>query len=95
LLLHLIMRQKPKRLPFPAFRFLVRKAVANGAACSFGICALLLMRMGLIALMCLALAKPRILSEALSLAGDRPAAVGHRHRYRASMGYTVAGRTAR
>ena len=29
LLIHLMMRQKPKRLPFPAFRFLVQKHRSN------------------------------------------------------------------
>ncbi|MBX7102579.1 MAG: BatA domain-containing protein [Gemmataceae bacterium] len=92
-ILHLIMRQKPQRVPFPAFRFLARKATANRRKLQLRHLLLLLMRMFLIGLVCLALARPRIVSEALSLAGDRPAAVVLILDTSPSMGYTVAGRS--
>ncbi len=93
ILLHLIMRQKPKQLPFPAFRFLARKATSNRRRMRLRHLLLLLMRIGLVALMCLALARPRIFSERFNLLGDRPAAAIIIIDTSPSMGYTVAGRT--
>jgi Aerotolerance regulator N-terminal len=93
ILLHLIMRQKPKQLQFPAFRFLARKATANRRRMRLRHLLLLLLRIGLVALMCLALARPRILSERFNLLGDRPAAAVIIIDTSPSMEYTVAGRT--
>ncbi len=93
ILLHLIMRQKPKQLPFPAFRFLARKATTNRRRMRLRHLLLLLLRIGLVALMCLALARPRIFSERFNLLGDRPAAAIIIIDTSPSMGYTVAGRT--
>jgi hypothetical protein len=91
--LHLIMRQKPERVPFPAFRFLVRKAASNRRKLRLRHLLLLAMRMLLIGVMCLALARPRVVSEALGLTGDRPAAIVVVIDTSPSMGYTVAGRS--
>src|SRR5262249_53821905 len=60
-LIHLMMRQKPKRLPFPAFRFLLQKHRTNQTRLRLRHLLLLLLRMAIIALLCLALA-----------CGDRP-----------------------
>lgn len=92
-ILHLVMRQKPKRLPFPAFRFLARKAVTNRRKLQLRHLLLLTMRILLIALMCLALARPKLISEHFNLAGDRPIAAVIVIDNSLSMGYTVAGQT--
>src|SRR5437588_5954441 len=74
-LIHLIMQQKPKRLAFPAFRFLVQKVRTNQRRMRLRHLLLLLLRMLLIALLCLALARPKIFSERLNLLGGQPVAV--------------------
>src|SRR5919204_6068732 len=73
-LLHLIMRQKPKHLMFPAFRFLLQRHRANQRKLRLRHLLLLALRLFLIVGLCLALARPRVLSGALNLAADRPAA---------------------
>ncbi|OAI45880.1 hypothetical protein AYO44_02475 [Planctomycetaceae bacterium SCGC AG-212-F19] len=74
-LIHLIMQQKPKRLSFPAFRFLAQKVRTNQRRLRLRHLLLLLLRMGLIALMCLALARPKIFNERINLGGFQPVAV--------------------
>ena len=59
ILLHLLMRQKPKRRILPAFRFLVQRAKTNQRKIRLRHLLLLLMRMALLALICLALASLR------------------------------------
>src|ERR671936_436178 len=74
-LLHLIMRQKPKHLLFPAVRFLLARHRTNQRKLQLRHLLLLAMRMLLIAFACLALARPRIFSERLNLvSNDRPVA---------------------
>ncbi|HKA07544.1 MAG TPA: BatA domain-containing protein, partial [Gemmataceae bacterium] len=63
ILLHLIMRQEPKRLPFPAFRFLKLQKRINQRKIRLRHLLLLLLRMALIALICLSLFQPTFLSE--------------------------------
>src|SRR5258708_8241135 len=63
ILLHLLMRQKPKHVMFPAFRFLQQRAKRNQRKIRLRHLLLLLLRMLLLALICAALAKPRIFSE--------------------------------
>jgi hypothetical protein len=63
ILLHLLMRQKPKHVMFPAFRFLQQKAKRNQRKIRLRHLLLLLLRMLLLALICLALAKPRVFSD--------------------------------
>src|SRR5579871_5283059 len=58
-LLHLLMRQKPKHQLFPAFRFLVQRAKINQRKLRLRHLILLLMRMALLALICVALAALR------------------------------------
>jgi hypothetical protein len=72
LLLHLIARQKPKTLRFPAFRFLQQRHRTNRRKLRLQHLLLLLLRMGLIAALCLALARPRLLSGPWSFSGERP-----------------------
>ncbi len=57
--LHLLMRQKPKRQLFPAFRFLLQRAKTNQRKLRLRHLILLLMRMALVALICVALAALR------------------------------------
>lgn len=89
ILLHLIMRQKPKRLSFPAFRFLAQRARTNQRKLQLRHLLLLLLRMGLIALICLALARPRVLNEGLNLTSGQPVAVALVFDTSASMEYKV------
>jgi hypothetical protein len=64
-LLHLIMRQKPKRLPFPAFRFLKRRHLINRRRLRLQQLLLLALRVAVLAALCLALARPRLAAEAV------------------------------
>src|SRR5438034_5733032 len=91
-LLHLIMRQKPKHLLFPAFRFLLQQHRTNQRKLRLRHLLLLLMRILLIAAFCLALARPKIFSERLNLGADQPVAAILIFQTSYSMEYTVAGR---
>jgi len=71
-LIHLIMRQKPKRLPFPAFRFLLQKHLTNQTRLRLRHLLLLLLRMAVIAALCLALVRPALTGGVLPPIGDRP-----------------------
>ena len=76
IILHLIMKQEPKRLPFPAFRFLKQRLKTNQRKLRLRHFILLAIRMLLIALFCLALYQPSILSTGLiDLSGKQPLAV--------------------
>src|SRR5947209_3250708 len=92
-LLHLIMQQKPKHLVFPAFRFLRLQHRTNQRKIRLRHLLLLLLRVLLIALICLALARPRVFSDRVSLGGDQPVLCVLVLDTSPSMGYTVAGRT--
>src|SRR5262249_7884423 len=61
--LHLIMQQKPKHMMFPAFRFLRERHRTNQRTLRLRHLVLLLLRILLIALICLALARPKLKSE--------------------------------
>src|SRR5947209_1516181 len=74
ILLHLIMRQKPKTLSFPAFRFLVQRQRTNLRKLQLRHLLLLLLRIGLIVLVCLALGRPRLVHPGLHLDSERPVA---------------------
>lgn len=73
-LLHLILRQKPKTIPFPAFRFLVQKHRTNQRKLQLRHLLLLLLRMALLIALTLALARPRLFHEGLGLGSEKPAA---------------------
>lgn len=74
ILLHLILRQKPKTLQFPAFRFLVQRHRSNLRKLQLRHLLLLALRMLLIAALCLALARPRLFHESFNLNSERPVA---------------------
>jgi hypothetical protein len=90
-LLHLIMRQKPKRLRFPAFRFLKARQRTNQRKMRLQHLLLLLLRMLVVAALCLALARPRVFSSRVGLAGDRPITAVLLFDTSASMEYVVGG----
>jgi len=92
-LIHLIMRQKPKHLLFPAMRFLVQRVRTNQRSMRLRHLILLLLRMALIALICLALARPKFFSERISLGGGKPVAVALVFDTSASMEYPQAGKS--
>jgi hypothetical protein len=92
-LVHLIMRQKPKHLLFPALRFLVLRQRANQRKLSLRHLLLLAMRIALIVLICLAMARPRVFSERFNINAERPMAVVLIFDTSYSMEYTVLGRT--
>ena len=92
-LVHLIMRQKPKHLLFPAFRFLLQRHRTNQRKLRLRHILLLSLRMLLIAAICLALARPKVFSERLNLSADRPVAAVLLFDTSASMQYTVKGET--
>ncbi|MBI1913255.1 MAG: BatA domain-containing protein [Planctomycetes bacterium] len=74
-LVHLVTREKPKHLRFPAFRFLAQKYKTNRKKLRLHHLLLLLLRMLLILLLCLALARPRLHSERLTfLSSSQPVA---------------------
>jgi hypothetical protein len=72
--IHLVMRQKPRRLPFPAFRFLLQQHLTNRRRLRLQHLLLLLLRMLLIAALCVALARPRLQSGSLALGTEQPVA---------------------
>jgi Aerotolerance regulator N-terminal/von Willebrand factor type A domain len=75
-LLHFLIRQKPKTLLFPAFRFLLLKRRSNTRNLRLRHLLLLLLRIALIALICLALARPRLFHEQLGILDrERPVAM--------------------
>src|SRR5215510_15657140 len=75
ILLHLIMKQEPKRLTFPAFRFLKQKLKTNQRKLRLRHFILLALRMLLIALFCLTLYQPTFKSDRLNIRGEQPVAV--------------------
>jgi hypothetical protein len=93
ILLHLIMKQEPKRLTFPAFRFLTQKLKTNQRKLRLRHFVLLAMRMLLIALFCLALYQPTLLSERLNLSGEEPVAAVIVIDSSPGMGYTTGEKT--
>src|SRR5207244_5587848 len=66
-LIHLIMQQKPKRLPFPAFRFLLQKHRTNQRRLRLRHWLLLALRVLLVAAICLAFARPKLFSGRLGI----------------------------
>jgi Aerotolerance regulator N-terminal len=92
-LVHLIMRQKPKHLMFPALRFLMLRQRANQRKLSLRHLLLLALRIALIALICLAMARPRVFSERFNINAERPMAVVLIFDTSDSMEYTVLGRS--
>ena len=93
ILLHLIMRQEPKKLPFPAFRFLKMRRRINQRKMRLRHILLLLLRMFLIALVALALFQPTLLSDRFNIKGEQPIACVIVIDTSPSMGYVLADRS--
>src|SRR5262249_35243694 len=91
-LLHLIMRQKPKHLLFPAFRFLLLRHRTNQRKLQLRHLLLLALRVLLIAAICLALARPKVFNQGLNLVGEQPVAAVLIFDTSYSMEYAVGGR---
>jgi hypothetical protein len=91
--LHLIMRQKPKMLIFPAFRFLVQSQRTNQRKLRLRHLLLLAARLALLIAICLAFARPKVFSGRFSLGGDRPVAAVLLFDTSYSMGYKSGGLT--
>ncbi len=93
ILLHLIMKQEPKKLLFPAIRFLVQKQRTNQRKMRLRHLLLLLARVILIALFALTLWQPKLDGSALDLSDDQPVAAVLVIDTSAGMGYAVSGVT--
>src|SRR5262245_30721637 len=93
ILLHLIMKQEPKRLTFPAFRFLTQKLKTNQRKLRLRHFILLALRMLLIALFCLTLYQPTFKSDVLSIHGEQPIATVIIIDTSPSMGYVSSDKT--
>jgi hypothetical protein len=74
IVLHLIMKREPKRLPFPALRFLKQRHKTNQRKLRLRHFVLLLMRMLLIGLFALALYQPTLETSGAWLSGEQPIA---------------------
>src|SRR5689334_22954124 len=61
-LLHFLIRDKPRTLAFPAFQFLMQRQRTNTRKLRLRHLLLMLLRVCLLALLCLALARPRLFS---------------------------------
>ncbi len=89
IVLHLVMRQKPKRLEFPALRFVRRRKKANQRRMRFQHWLLLALRVGAVCLLALALARPSFRAQgngggaqgpiAAALVFDTAPRMGYRH----------------
>ena len=93
ILLHLIMRQEPKHILLPTFRFLKQKRRINQRKLRLRHLLLMLMRMLLIVLMCAALFQPTLISEGFSLRSEQPVAAVMVIDTSPSMGYVLGDRT--
>lgn len=92
-LVHFLAGQKPKILPFPAFRFLMQKRQTNTRRLRLRHLLLMLLRMTLIVLICVALARPRLFHESLGLSRERLVAMILIFDTSPSMGYKIGDQT--
>src|SRR5213080_3593718 len=94
IILHLIMKQEPRRLPFPAFRFLKQRLKTNQRKLRLRHFILLALRMLLIALFCLTLYQPMLQTgRSLPIGGEQPVAVVLVIDTSPSMGYSANDKT--
>src|SRR5260221_1231246 len=93
IILHLLMRQKPKHVLFPAFRFLQLRAKTNQRKIRLRHLILLLLRMAVLALICLALSRPRLFSERGSFGQSQLVAAVIVIDTTPSMDYAIAGKS--
>jgi Aerotolerance regulator N-terminal len=94
--LHFWMRQKPRRLPFPAFRFLRQRSVVNRRRMRLQHLLLLALRMLVLAALCFAIAQPKLflpraMAKWFGLSSPRPAAVVFVFDVSYRMEYRIAG----
>ncbi len=75
IVLHLMMRQQPKHLEFPALRFIKLRENANRRQMKFRHWLLLALRCAVIGLLALALARPSMLASGMLGVGDQEAPV--------------------
>ena len=92
-ILHLFMKQTPKHLIFPALRLIKERQKRSKKKLRVKNWLLLLARMGLLALMALALARPRIDAKASLGTGEEPSALAFVFDTSLSMGYKERDRT--
>ncbi len=92
-ILHLFMRQTPKRVIFPALRLIRERQKRSKKRLRVKNWLLLLARMALLALMALALARPRLTSEASVGDQEMPTAIGLVFDTSLSMGYKQPDKT--
>jgi hypothetical protein len=94
ILLHLILKQEPQRLPFPALRFLRQKKKVSQRKLRLKQILLLALRCLLVALFALALYQPRLTGSGLAgLADEQPVAAVLVIDTSPSMGYVTGGVT--
>ncbi|MER3416033.1 MAG: hypothetical protein C4297_07480 [Gemmataceae bacterium] len=92
-IIHLFLRQKPRHLYFPAFRFLQQRHLKNMRRLRLRHLLLLALRMALIAFLCLALAQPQGTLGQGFLPQNSPCALVLVMDTSASMGYEVQSQT--
>lgn len=92
LILHLVMRQTPKRVIFPALQLIRQRHKRSTKRLRVKNWLLLLARMALLALMALALARPRFYSKTAMGDSEVPTALGLVFDTSPSMGYKEQGR---
>lgn len=92
-ILHLFMRQKPKKVVFPALRLIRERHKRSRKKLRVKNWLLLLARMALLALMALALARPTLKTEASLGDQEVPTAIGLVFDTSLSMGYTERDKT--
>jgi hypothetical protein len=93
ILLHFLLRKKPRRILFPAFRFLEQRRRVNQRRLRLQHLLLLALRVLVIAALCLGLARPEAYSEFLSPHRDRPVVAVFVIDTSLSMQYKVGGVT--
>ncbi|MGF1579503.1 MAG: BatA domain-containing protein [Gemmataceae bacterium] len=74
ILIHFIRQQKPRTVRFPAMRFLVKNHKTANRKRRLRHLLLLLLRMALLLVICLAVAQPKLLSDQFNLTTDQPVA---------------------
>jgi hypothetical protein len=92
-LIHLLNRQKPQQMPFPAFRFLKLKRATNRRRMRLQNLLLLLARLLVLLLVIFALARPQLRGEKTPLSGTQPVLAVLIFDTSPSMDYTSAGET--
>jgi len=95
ILVHLILRQKPQTLLFPAFRFLLQRHRTNQRKLRLRHFALLALRMLILLALFLALAQPLLFSTGAGWSGDHPVAVVFVVDTSPRMGYKASDGTTR